>query len=89
MDIWKTTALVALGIFIGALGFNSTAEATAPSAQGHSFTMHMDSQGRHCYYGMGSIKNPTCQCPEGYTWAGWTKVQLTKEDNLEAICLRR
>jgi hypothetical protein len=89
MDIWKTTTLILIGFIVGALSYGPTAEAIAPATTAHSFSMHMDSKGITCYIGMGSIRRPACQCPEGYVWAGWTKERLTREDNLEAICLRR
>ncbi len=89
MDIWKITTLVLLGFLVGAFSYGPTAQATGPMADSHSFSMHMDTRGVTCYFGMASLRKPACACPAGYQWAGWTKTRLTREDNLEAICLRR
>ena len=89
MNLWKTTCVILIGILAGALSFGPAAEANMPISSGHSFSMNMDRNGAICYFGMASIRKPACQCPEGYTWVGWKKVRLTKEDGLEAICLRR
>ena len=89
MNAWKTTTLILIGFIVGALSFGPTAVATAPSSTPHAFSLHMDTKGVTCYFGMSSIRKPSCQCPDGYVWAGWTKERLSTEDNLEAICLRR
>ena len=89
MNLWKISCLVMVGLMIGALSFGSSAVANIPFSNSHSFQMSIDRNGTPCYLGMASIWKPACQCPEGYSWAGWTKTKLTKEDGLEAICLRR
>ena len=92
MQLIKFSLVITLGLVIGALSFGTSAEANRPTtvvSAPHSVNLQYDRNGTPCYFGMSSLRKPACQCPDGYQWVGWSKVRLTKEDTLEAVCLRQ